>query len=509
VSTPFDGSCAGFSDKREECGSFHITVWSRKHFSLASRNPHAPGVVSSTVVTESQSTPFFSNRRHKTVDMRSMPKEYGRMRSMLILIVVAAGCSTKPNPKSCLDNHCSDPSLPFCDVDGSIGGEPNTCIAVDCMPTQFEECRGNSALTCNAAGNNYELLECEFGCGDTGCKPCDRPECEKHIIPRYVPNACSALATLPSLDITSSMTIDTTNVLSCTSVVTQASGPEICVLHYNTISLAANQTLTVVGTRAIALVADRSFALDGILDVSANSIVNGPGGGLIKSGSGAQNAGGGGAGSHDSGGAGGTNTVTGGAANGGGMSTHPSLITQLLGGTQATMTTNMNPGGGGGAATLISCRGTLSVSGLIDAGGGGGSAATFSAQSGYRFAAGGGSGGTVVLQGLAVSITGQIYANGGGGGSGSAPGGQMGQDAERTTNRAIGGPALVAGDGAGGAGGALSPPGAGQLSPNGLPGAGGGSAGFILTYTPQFVFPTGTPVALSPKLEANGTVATN
>lgn len=435
-----------------------------------------------------------------------MTKEYGRMRFVLMVALVA-GCSTKPNPKSCLDNHCSDPELPFCDVDGSIGGEPNTCIAVECTPNEFEGCRGDRALTCNATGDSYDLVQCEFGCGETGCNACDTADCEKRIIPRYLPTICETLAAQPELKISTDRTLNTSTDLECTSVVAQPSGPEICVLHYNSITLERNRTYTVTGTRAVALVADYALVIDGLVDISATGGTNGPGGGLVKSGSGEQSAGGGGAGARDAGGSGGT-TAVGGAGNGGATGANPASLVELFGGTQATRTIHSPPGGGGGAATLISCRGEVSVPGTIDAGGGGGGGAAFTPM-GIRYAGGGGSGGTVVLQGMSITVTGEIYANGGGGGSGSAPGGQSGQDGRRSTSRAVGGSALNPNDGAGGLGGTALPPTSGGASVDGFPGAGGGSAGFILTYTPEFVFPNLMPFAVSPAFESAGHIATN
>ena len=134
------------------------------------------------------------------------------MRLLLGLVLLVAGC-TKPNPASCADNHCSDPARPFCDVDGTIGGEPQTCIAVSCTPNAFAECRNDAALTCNANGDNYDLLECEFGCGTSGCKTppeCTTLDCMKHIIPKYLPTICDTLATQAALHITSDMMLDTT-----------------------------------------------------------------------------------------------------------------------------------------------------------------------------------------------------------------------------------------------------------------------------------------------------------
>jgi hypothetical protein len=92
-------------------------------------------------------------------------------------MVLAAGC-TKPNPLSCADGLCSDPAFPFCDEDGSFGENVQTCIAVDCTPMAFETCRGDQAITCNAAGNDFDLVGCERGCdaASGGCRLCDPNE---------------------------------------------------------------------------------------------------------------------------------------------------------------------------------------------------------------------------------------------------------------------------------------------------------------------------------------------
>jgi Tol biopolymer transport system component len=86
-----------------------------------------------------------------------------------IALVVASAC-TKPNPRACADGLCSEPEYPFCDVDGTLEGEPNTCIPVECTPMEFRACRGTTALTCNANGNNYDINQCETECNAaSGC----------------------------------------------------------------------------------------------------------------------------------------------------------------------------------------------------------------------------------------------------------------------------------------------------------------------------------------------------
>lgn len=102
------------------------------------------------------------------------------MRSIAVVMgMVAAlvGC-TKPNPRSCADGSCSDPGFPFCDADGSLEGQPNICIAVDCTPNEVVACRGDDAVRCNATGNNYDLVQCQLGCDLSagGCQSCASSE---------------------------------------------------------------------------------------------------------------------------------------------------------------------------------------------------------------------------------------------------------------------------------------------------------------------------------------------
>jgi hypothetical protein len=422
------------------------------------------------------------------------------MRAQVFLLLVVAGC-TERNAATCLETHCPDPAKAFCDVDGSLSGEENSCIAVECSPGEFKQCRGDVALTCNSAGNSYDLLECEFGCEESvGCKPCTAgPQCEKQIVPRYLLTVCNQLTDAGDLLVGGDITLDTTNDLNCSAVVSQSNGPQICVVHQRSVTISANRTLKVIGPRAFALVADRDLNIEGVLDVSADGGASGPGGGFKTSGVTPEygvEQGGGGAGGATAGGAGADTAAPGGAANGGDMEPNPATITALVGGTRATPATYGSPGGGGGAVTVLSCRGTVSIRGTVDAGGGGGEGEKAAGVKRSR-ATGGGSGGTIVIQGLNVSLTGTFVANGGGGGSIGTTANQgfgfPGQDGTRSTSRATGG---VSSTGDGGFGGAVSPPTPGGVSR----GAGGGAAGFVLVYSPSTT-PTLDPFVASPKLE--------
>jgi Tol biopolymer transport system component len=99
-----------------------------------------------------------------------MVNEHRPMRSVVLGLVGVMAC-TRPNPQSCADGLCSDPELPFCDIDGALEGSPNTCVAVDCTAREFIACRGDDALICNATGTNIDVKECEERCEDAarGC----------------------------------------------------------------------------------------------------------------------------------------------------------------------------------------------------------------------------------------------------------------------------------------------------------------------------------------------------
>lgn len=459
-----------------------------------------------------------------------------------------------PNPARCLDDGtCPESHLPFCDIDGSFGGEPDTCIAVTCVPNRFETCRGNTAITCNEAGDNYVLTECEHGCSaaNQGCNLCTPnvgrcdgdvlSECDAdgrlinpqtcayacvdapsayctYLEPRYLPNACNERAAAAALTITSSGEFSADLDIACNGgVVTQTGAPAICVVRYGTITIEQGVTLKVTGSRALAFVADDLLDVAGVLDVSADNITSGPGGGVIRSGaSPTKDVGGGGAGNKTVGAAGASKTTDGGAGNTGAVGMDPALFSALVGGSRPMSAADPDPagGGGGGAVTLVACRGRVAVTGTIDAGGGGG-------RGGFVFGGlvavsggGGGAGGYVVLQGLDVEVTGSVFANGGGGGSGlnGTVQGSNGGDGSRST--AFGGNAGVAQGtaGAGGAGGARDAlPAVGKrptATTDGGPGGGGGSMGFLQTYTPNGVSPNLSSATASPSFQPNGTVPT-
>ena len=389
---------------------------------------------------------------------------------------------------------------------------PDECIpnSASCGPgpNEIDRC-GPDGLP---AGRETCLLACET-------KP--TPQCA-YVEPRYLPDVCDAVAPMPSFTVTNFASFDTNLDNNCTGgVFNQDGGPPICIVRYGSIEIATTGTLTVSGARAIALVADSAIMVNGVLDVGGKGFASGPGGGTVSSGAKVGSDGGGGAGFATVGGPGGSATMDGGGGLGGGKATDPSLLTVLVGGTSPANIAVLGPnaGGGGGAATLIACRGQVSVSGMIDAGGGGGDGGRFGISMFSKFAgAGGGSGGNVVLQGLSIIVTGQIFANGGGGGGGlfvnpqggGTVGGIGGNGTRSATVAASGGsaPATAGGGGTGGLQGTAPGVGLRPSDTSGFPGGGGGSVGFFQAYTPIGTTPTLTPSAASPAFSANKAIRT-
>jgi hypothetical protein len=193
---------------------------------------------------------------------------------------------------------------------------------------------------------------------------------------------------------------------------------------------------------------------------------------------------------------------------------NPALLASFVGGASsgALGATDTYFGGGGGALILISCDGSVDITGTIGAAGGGG---------GGEYVDlfpipphGGGAGGNVVIQGKVVSVTGQLFANGGGGGGGALLGttlGAPGQDGTPSDTTAAAGGDILGGLGVGGRGGFVGGiPSAGThpTADNCGPGAGGGSVGFLQIYTPMGTTPTVTPSHVSPAFQPNGVVET-
>jgi hypothetical protein len=303
--------------------------------------------------------------------------------------------------------------------------------------------------------------------------------------------------------------LDTSQIATCTGgVITQpGNAPEICVVRAHTITVdnvTAPPSL-LSQNRVLALVADGDLHVAGTLDVSARGTTPGPGGDFVRSPA-QQGSANGGAGMFTNGGGG---TASGGVAVSGPfatMSGGANAATVIL--RSGNIIIDDTPGGaGGGGLILVSCRGTVDVTGTIGAGGGGGSGGHDSGTGIVVDGSGGGSGGYVVIQGASVSITGSIFANGGAGGGGcdlGTCGGQIGlpgQDGQLSLVPAAGG--LAINGGGGGNGGTLNPPGNGDSTSGG-----GGAAGRIQIYTPAGVTPSIAHAGVSPAFDPSLVVST-
>lgn len=448
-------------------------------------------------------------------------------RSAGAFVVVAAFGCTKSNPAaSCKAGTCVDPAYPYCDAEGVIADEPGSCVAVACTPGGVIACIGDDALQCTSDGMAYQHVSCDLGCLEV-----PTPHCA-YIEPRYLPDICDTVAADDSFNVASSAMLDANLDSNCTGgIVAQTGAPAVCVLHYRTITIQSGATLQLGDTpsvtpgRVVAFVADEELVVDGTLDISAHGRISGPGGGAVQSGglpqvNGVNNGpAGGGAGGRTAGAPGGNQNQDGGANNGGPAAADPAFLAALVGGASAFQLdgsdmTAYEGGGGGGAATLISCRGSISVTGTINAGGGGGPGGALFLFNSSLPGGGGGAGGYVVLQGSEVQVTGRLFANGGGGGGGmqsNNASGVPGDDGTQSATLAAAGGSMQNGEGFGGKGGAATM----QPTFGGKPttgpaaaGGGGGSVGFFQTYTPANKTPALMPSAISPAFQPNGVIRT-
>lgn len=276
-----------------------------------------------------------------------------------------------------------------------------------------------------------------------------------------------------------------------TRIVSQSSGPRVCVVSVRNLSVAAPATLRVRGEHGLLLLASGEVTIVGVIDAAATRDEPGPGGGR-GGGNGDDGAGlgaafgapgeakhgncsGGGGGAHSGkGGAGGdlvsvlslADGVSGGSGgvaltlgstelrggSGGGRGAGANQDRERGGDGDRDSPTNVTGGhgGGGGGAIQISALHTIRLTGAIWVGGGGGGARA-GRKADISAGGGGGSAGMVLLEARVIDVgsTGRIGASGGGGGA--ADNGHEGDDGRGLLVAASGGAGVAAGGDAGGA----------------------------------------------------------
>lgn len=426
--------------------------------------------------------------------------------------------STCEDGLRCVNNGCIAPTT--CQANSDCEAPTPLCVVA---AGGCGEC--DSAAECGdrVCGDDHLCRDCaaDTECETGFCSPATHTCKGATITPKYLPSACDAPAN-NDLTFLVDTNLDTSMDAICTGgIVMQTNGPDICVFRHGKISVPSGVTLTITGTRAVAFVADTQLEIAGTVDLGANGDVSGPGGGATSSG-GYTSAvkGEGGAGFQTAGGHGGE-LADGSGANGG-----PPLDAiaspTFAGGPNAG--TRTGHGAGGGAAMFVACSGSITVSGLLDAGGSGGAGGYFDPNDGangtYYGGRGGGAGGQLLFQARSITVSGTVVANGGGGGAGkpntnTTAVGNAGVAGKRDTTCARGGFGGANG-GAGGPGGCLgqSPGNGGAFVPTNnmllsTAGGGGGSVGFLRTAMPAGISPTITAAIVSPAFSANETIETH
>ena len=324
-----------------------------------------------------------------------------------------------------------------------------------------------------------------------------------------------------------SLTTGTLDTDACTggSVVAQSAGPDLCVLSVSTFTIAATQTVQVIGSNGLVVVAAGAVTIDGTLDASARRTVPGPGGGAGGTRSsttgggpsggdrggltpGNQDGGGGGGGLCGAGGTGGTGQdIPGGA---GGAALSASELSPLEGGsgggwgrgTDIAPDTSATGGAGGGAIQIFSAV-SITVNGTVLAAGGGANPGLRHPNPTVNYGAGGGggSGGAILLEAPTVTFGASAFLSttGGGGSGGASNGGDggPGQDGRvasgRASGGASGGAAYGAAGGDSGANGTFAGlNGASNTNTFANGGGGGGGVGCILVRNTTGALPSGT-----------------
>ena len=321
-------------------------------------------------------------------------------------------------------------------------------------------------------------------------------------------NIC--LTTVPVSPMNLPITINTDT--GCTQVVTQTTGPDLCVVAATTITVGGATHAT--GARALVLVATEAIDVQNELDASSTAAAPGAAANSAActvAQAGADDTGGG------AGGAGGGFQAKGGDGGRGDENNNGAPTGKAAGGTAgASQTTAIIRGGckggdggtagaqrgvganGGGAVYLIAGTSiTVGTNGGVYAAGGGGLFGNNCDGGG-----GGGSGGMIGFDAPTITNSGKVAANGGGGGGGGGSGTAGGAGGDGTTinynMRAAAGTAGAGNAGPGGQGSAIGNT-TGAVGGNGDCGGGGGGGGVGLVWTHGTVTGNQISPAATPK----------
>lgn len=385
-------------------------------------------------------------------------------------------------------------------ADVEIDADPRDAEPIDAVPPDAAPCVADTTVcdddsgvytACGSDGLAESVIACPLGCA-SGVEKC-LDVAPSNDLAEYLDQS----DVTPAVSLTGNCTIDTSvGSIHCDGEALQAAtalvnGPNgMRVFLFGALDISG--TVKVTGTASLVLISNGDVVLGGLLDVSADLDIGGPGaqadGAACEGGDSLDTSnptsGGGGAGRYELGGVGG---MSGAAEAGGarGAIYRDDDLTPLRGGCHGGRATELvgmfgqssTGGGGGGAVQIVSrTRIRVSGSGKIDASGGGGRAAASSATCA---GAGGGSGGAILLEAPIVELDGSGVVLSTKGGGGSAVSANLstthGADGGTTPSPAAGGVGSISSGGAGGT--ETTSPGSGTSGgSSGVDGTGGGGA---------------------------------
>jgi hypothetical protein len=425
------------------------------------------------------------------------------------LVALAAGCSFDAGKSTDLAGNGGD--------DMSGGGGDDLSMGADmtqiCTPGD-KSCTGTMLQTCNTDGTGFGTTTCALGCNSTNTDCKALQPTAPAVAGDFVYGGLSDL-TIAATQTLLIFNTDTGEIRDQANAVVRMPNATpmtrnvedgigfhrvsgVGIWTFTKLTVPATTTIVFKGQAGASILAAGDISIAGTIDARGYGdptkalmtpstlcmgTTAGPGGAIGgitatpptgEGGSVADTTNAGGGGGYGATGGVGGNNGNGGTGGTAGAIAGVAAINPLAGGLGGG--TSGGVGGGGGGALQLASEGTITVSGVINAGGCGGSVGSATTGGG-----GGGSGGAILLEAPTVHVaaTGVLAANGGGGGGGGdvTTGGTpitAGEPGRPNATRASGGSGGMNGF-AGGNGGFSGTP-AGQSGSNGN-GAGGGGGG--------------------------------